>query len=255
MIKYHLTLSKYGRMKTLATTLLFLMLTTSTQAALNDQGLNSIISIIDKAITTLATEAKEPAKTDPNAKTKTAEEISAELSNSVLVNMAKTLGKLSFSRLQCGEASVLGEFTKRVQAAPEAYQNFMRVAFQEGFDKSKAGTKLLSDDECKRLTESRQLKAKKVEDKVKAPKKEAKTAKKEIEVKEDPFLKQMRLAHMAGQFAYKRKFCGDTKIINKDFNDIISKMPKEKQKIGKKTYWKGYQQGKRMNKTLSLSDC
>jgi len=242
-------------MKTLTTTLLILMLSTSAHSALNDQGLNSIISIIDKAITTLATDKNAPAKTDANAKVKTDEEIATELSNSILVNMARTLGKLSFSRLQCGEATVLGEFTKRVQAAPEQYQNFMRIAFQEGFDKSKADTKLLSDDECKRLTESRQLKAKKVEDKVKAPNKETKTAKKEVQVKEDPFLKQLRLANMAGQLAYKRKFCGDKKIINKDFNDIISKMPKDKQKIGKKTYWKGYQHGKRMNKNLTINNC
>jgi predicted secreted protein len=226
--------------------LLSLLLTTPAYAELNDQGLNSIISIIDKAIDTLSVE-KEDGKTPAKDET--------EVSNSILVNMAKTLGKLSFSRLQCGEATVLGEFTKRVQLAPEQYQNLMRVAFQEGFDKSKADTKLLSDDECKRLTESRQLKAEVVEDKVKAPKKIAEKEKKKETEAEDPSLKHMRLAYMAGQFAYKKKFCGNKGIINKDFNEIMSSMPKEMQKEGKKTYWKGYKQGKRMNKNLTKDDC
>ncbi len=243
-------------MKTLTQFFLILLLSTSAYAELNDQGLNSIISIIDKAISTLSSDKEEPKTTDANnTPEQTDKEKIAALSNSVVVNMARTLGKLSFSRLQCGEASVLGEFTKRVQAAPEQYQNLMRIAFQDGFDKSKSSTKLLSDDECKRLTESRQLKATKVEDKVKAPKKLAETAKPEKKVEEDPFLKHKRLAHMAGQFAYKKKFCGDKQIVNKDFNDIIAKMPKAKQKEGKKIYWKGYQQGKRMNKGLTLDKC
>lgn len=238
-------------MKTLNNFLLVFLLSTPAQAELNDQGLNSIISIIDKAITTLS----EDAEKQPEGDKEKTEKDPVDLSNSTLVNMARTLGKLSFSRLQCGEANVLGEFTKRVQAAPEDYQVLMRVAFQEGFDRSKSETKLLSDDECKRLTESRQLKAKVVEDKIKAPKvKEAKVEEKP-EPKEDPSLKQMRLAHMAGQFAYKKKFCGDNKIVTKDFNEIIAKMPKELQKEGKKKYWKGYQQGKRMNKGLTKDRC
>jgi len=233
--------------------LLSFLITTPLYAELNDQGLNSIISIIDKAIDTLSLEKTDNKAGLKNNKNATSEAL--DVSNSVIVNMARTLGKLSFSRLQCGEANVLGEFTKRVQLAPEAYQNLMRVAFQEGFDKSKAGTKLLSEDECKRLTESRQLKAEVVEDKVKAPKKVAKVDEKDPEVVEDPSLKQMRLANMAGQFAFKKKFCGDQSIINKDFNEIILKMPKEKQKEGKESYWKGYKQGKRMNKNLTLGNC
>lgn len=239
-------------MKILISIFLIAFLSTATHAELNDQGLNSIISIIDKAIISLKTP---PVDGDAKTDDKDSADKEIDLSNSVIVNMAKTLGKLSFSRLQCGEANVLGEFTKRVQSAPEAYQNLMRVAFQEGFDKSKSETKLLSDDECKRLTESRQLKAKKVDDKVKAPKQKIAKEVIEPEVEEDPALKHMRLAHMAGQFAYKKKFCGDKKIINKDFNDIIANMPKEMQKDGKKSYWKGYNQGKRMNKNLSLERC
>lgn len=242
-------------MKILITPLLLLFLmSSSAQAELNDQGLNSIISIIDKAIDTLKadkTGSKEEEKVKKGVKV---EEL--DVSNSILVNMARTLGKLSFSRLQCGEANVLGEFTKRVQLAPEQYQNLMRIAFQEGFDRSKAETKLLSEDECKRLTESRQLKAKVVEDKVKVPIKEAAVVEEKApEPEEDPSLKHMRLAHMAGQFAFKKKFCGDRAIINKDFNEIISNMPKEMQKEGKEAYWKGYKQGKRMNKNLTQDNC
>lgn len=242
-------------MKNLFTLLvLSLLLVTPAHAELNDQGLSSIISIIDKAIGNISETKVDDKKTSNDNKDGKAKE--TDVSNSVLVNMARTLGKLSFSRLQCGEANVLGEFTKRVQSAPEQYQNLMRVAFQEGFDKSKSSTKLLSDDECKRLTESRQLKAEVVEDKVKAPQKEAaEVVEQEPEPEEDPALKHMRLAHMAGQFAYKKKFCGDKKIINKDFNEIISNMPKEFQKEGKSSYWKGYKHGKKMNKNLTLDDC
>ncbi len=239
-------------MKPLISIFLISLLTTTAHAELNDQGLNSIISIIDKAIISLKTP---PSDEDVKAKKEGSADKEVDLSNSVIVNMAKTLGKLSFSRLQCGEASVLGEFTKRVQSAPEAYQNLMRIAFQEGFDKSKASTKLLSDDECKRLTESRQLKAKKIDAKVKTPKQKVVEEVVEVEVAEDPTLKHMRLAHMAGQFAYKKKFCGDKKIINKDYNEIISNMPKDMQKEGRKAYWKGYKQGKHMNKNITKSHC
>lgn len=233
-------------MKNLITPILLaLLLIVPAHAELNDQGLNSIISIIDKAIDTLALE-----KTDDKNVEETA------VSNSVLVNMARTLGKLSFSRLQCGEASVLGEFSKRVQAAPQAYQNLMRIAFQEGFDKSKATTKFMSDDECKRLIESRKIKTEVVKAKLKAPKErlvEEKEAEEDPE--EDPSLKYMRIAHLMGQFAYKKKFCGDNKIFNKDFNEITSNMPNDMQKKGKESYWKGYKQGERMNKNLTLDQC
>ena len=39
---------------------------------------------------------------------------------------------------------------------PEVSRDPMRDAFQEGFDKSKEETPLLSEDECQRLTRSRQ---------------------------------------------------------------------------------------------------
>ncbi len=236
----------------LSTLFVTLALSFNAQAALNDQGLNSIISIIDTAISALPT-AQVGDKTSSES-TKTNEEIATDLSNSTIVNMARTLGKLSFSRLQCGEASVLGEFTKRVQAVPKAYQNLMRNAFQDGFDKSRTTSKLLSDDECKRLTESRQLKAEVAEDKIKAPTKE--TVKEEQpKAVEDPSLQHMRLAHMTGQFAYKRKYCGDKNIVTQDYNSIIAGMPKDIQKKGREAYWKGFQQGKRMNKYLTLDNC
>lgn len=225
-----------------------------THAELNDQGLISIISIIDKAIESTKSTAANPSEN--NNPPKTAEELAKELSSSTIVNMARTLGNLSFSRLQCGETSVLGEFTKRVQSAPELYQNAMRSAFQEGFDKSKASTKLLSKDECKRLTESRQIKATQAEAKVDAPKKaqQPKQAQKQKPA-EDPSLKYKRIAYITGQFAYKKKYCGDKKVINRDFNEVIKPMPKDMQDIAKKSYWKGYKQGKRMNKNLTADHC
>lgn len=222
-----------------------LSLFTHASAELNDQGLNSIISIIDKAIETMAAD-------EAGAEQKTEEDISSN----TIIGMARTLGKLSFSRLQCGEADVLSEFTQRVQAVPDAYKNAMRTAFQEGFDKSKASSKLLSPDECERLTESRQLKATEPDSKVDAPKeKSSKQQAKQPTEAEDPKLKHLRLAHMTGQFAFKKKYCGDKKIITKDFNDIILQMPKELQDEGKKAYWKGYNQGKRMNTNLTKDQC
>ncbi|MBL7003525.1 MAG: hypothetical protein ISR69_05830 [Gammaproteobacteria bacterium] len=235
--------------------ILALSVSSNAYAELNDQGLNSIISIIDLAITSLSKEDSKEDSDKNNANLANDEKIAQDLSSSTIVNMARTLGKLSFSRLQCGEATVLGEFTQRVQSAPTAYQNLMRAAFQEGFDKSKGDTKLLSDDECKRLTESRQLKSKKADDKVEAPKVEKKVKAEVEKPKEDPALKHMRLAHMVGQLAYKKKYCGDAKVATTDFNQVIGSMPKEVQKRAKEAYWKGYRQGKRMNKNLTLEQC
>lgn len=258
MIKYHFNQTSFEFMKHISLTfILIVSLCSPAQAELNDQGLISIISIIDKAIT--AANAPADPKAESNSETKTDKQDtkkSAGLSNSTLVNMARTLGKLSFSRLQCGEASVLGEFTKRVQSSPEAYQNLMRSAFQEGFDKSKNDTKLLSDDECKRLTQSRQIKAVEAEANVEAPKEAAaKKPEKKPEPKEDPALKHLRLAHMVGQLAYKKKLCGDKKIFTSDFNEIIENMPENTQKKAKAAYWKGYKQGRKMNKNLEPSQC
>ena len=122
----------------------------SSHAELQDQGLNSILQIIDKAIAEIALQ-------DPDTLAEDAEfdPLLIETATVTIVNLSRTLGTLSYSRLQCGEAEVLAEFTQRVQKMPEQSRNLMRDAFQEGFDKSKFDTALLSDDECKRLTQSR----------------------------------------------------------------------------------------------------
>ena len=121
--------------------LLFLILAGSgiapvVQAELQDQGLKSIMDIIDKAIGELAEQAA--AESDPAA-------LEGALTNatSTVVNLSRTLGNLSYSRLQCGQAEVLSEFTQRVQLMPEQSRDPMRDAFQEGFDKSKDETPLL----------------------------------------------------------------------------------------------------------------
>ncbi len=133
--------------------LLFLILAGSSiapavQAELQDQGLKSIMDIIDKAIGELAEQAA--AESDPAV-------LEGALTNATatVVNLSRTLGNLSYSRLQCGQAEVLSEFTQRVQLMPEQSRDPMRDAFQEGFDKSKDETPLLSEDECERLTRSR----------------------------------------------------------------------------------------------------
>lgn len=222
--------------------------------ALDDQGLSSLMSIIDKAVETFS------GKNDGEQQG-TEEEIQkkAESASATIVNLSRTLGKLSYSRLQCGQADVLAEFTQRVQKMPEEYRNLMRDAFQVGFDQSKSETELLSEDECKRLTQSRNLGDKKINANVEQVEQESTNKKAQIkpkpEIVEDPKLKHMRIAELSGQLAYKRKFCGDNKIVTRDFNEVIRVMPEEYQSDAKKAYWKGYKHGKRMNSSLTPDKC
>lgn len=220
--------------------------------ALQDQGLSSVMDIIDKAVQTFTEESDDQ---DISAEQK---EKAANTASATVVNLSRTLGKLSYSRLQCGQADVLAEFTQRVQKMPEQYRDPMRDAFQEGFDKSKSETPLLSEDECERLTQSR-IRADKepesaVEEQAK-PTKQEKAAEKKPEKVEDPVLKHLRIAELSGQLAYKRKYCGDNKVVTRDFNEVISKMPEEMQDEAKKAYWRGYKHGKRLNKSLTKSAC
>lgn len=217
--------------------------------ALQDQGLISILSIIDKATQTL-TEEDESDKSNE-------EKLEALQSvNKTIANLSRTLGNLSYSRLQCGQADVLAEFTQRVLALPENFRDPMRAAFQEGFDQSKNDSPLLSEDECTRLTQSRQLTEKVAEPNVEeTPQAEQAEIEKPVEDVEDPKLKHLRLAELTGQLAYKRKFCGDSKVTNRDFNEVIGTMPEEFQEDAKKAYWKGYQHGKFLNKKLDQSAC
>lgn len=179
------------------------------RAELLDQGLNSIMVIIDKAIAELSQQASEDG----------AEVDAATLENATntIVNLSRTLGTLSYSRLQCGEASVLAEFTQRVQLMPEESRDPMRDAFQEGFDKSKEETTLLSTDECERLTRSRIRSEEPVDTNVDEAESAAK-AKPEIEEveeelpPEDPKFRHLRIAELTGQLAYRRKVCEDEKV-------------------------------------------
>ena len=216
--------------------------------AMQDQGLSSVLSIIDRAIEEVATPA---ADADPAE-----QEQSRQNASGKVVSLSRTLGKLSYSRLQCGQAEVLAEFTQRVQKMPEDFRDPMRDAFQEGFDQGKEETPLLSEDECARLTQSRSRGDKPVEAKVKE---EAKPEEEEVEaepeVVEDPKLRHMRIAELSGQLAYRRKFCGDERVINRDFNELISRIPQEYQEEAKTAYWKGYKHGKRLNKGLVRSAC
>ncbi len=222
-----------------------------TAVALEDQGLNSIMSIIDKAVEAFNAKTDEPQGTEEEQKAK------AESSSAIIVSLSRTLGKLSYSRLQCGQADVLGEFTQRVQKMPDEFRNPMRDAFQLGFDKSKAETALLSEDECERLTQSRNLTDKKIEANVEEEEeveKKQKIVEKPKPV-EDPNLKHFRIAELSGQLAYKRKFCGDDKVITRDFNEVIGAMPEEIQAEAKRKYWKGYKHGKRLNSSLKQENC
>jgi predicted secreted protein len=243
--------------------LLFVILALSTlasgaRAQLQDQGLKSIMDIIDKAITQLEQKTE---STDSAA----AESDPAELdkATSTVVNLSRTLGTLSYSRLQCGQAEVLSEFTRRVQLMPEASRDPMRDAFQEGFDKSKDETPLLSADECQRLTRSRQRsetvdQANVQQDKPKAAATENKPEAEQVEepvAAEDPKLRQLRIAELSGQLAYKRRFCQDEKVFNRDYNEYLESIPEEYREEVKLAYWKGFKHGKIINKNLTRAQC
>ncbi|MBT8435387.1 MAG: hypothetical protein KJN95_12010 [Gammaproteobacteria bacterium] len=240
-------------MKSLKLLLLLFILSSlsfSARAELLDQGLNSIMVIIDKAIDEISQQASEDGGEIDAA--------ALENASSTIVNLSRTLGTLSFSRLQCGEASVLAEFTQRVQLMPEESRNPMRDAFQEGFDKSKEETPLLSADECERLTRSRVRSEETTEDNVAEDETEAKPEVEEVKEElpvEDPKFRHLRIAELTGQLAYKRKFCEDEKVFNRDYNEYLLSIPEEYRAEVKSAYWKGYQHGKRLNKNFTRAQC
>lgn len=223
----------------------------SSHAELQDQGLNSIMQIIDKAIEQMGRE-----KT--GAENAEADAAALDTATATIVNLSKTLGSLSFSRLQCGEADVLSEFTQRVQQMPEASRDAMRNAFQAGFDNSKKDTELLSDDECKRLTQSRVRTETVDETNVVEEKQKPEIKQKVVEQElppEEPKLRHLRIAELSGQLAYKRKICDGDKVFTRDYNAFMKSVPEEYQEEIKAIYWKGYRHGKRLNPNLTSDTC
>lgn len=240
-------------LKLLLALFLFSALSFSARAELMDQGLNSIMEIIDKAIDEFNKQAPDDGgEIDP-----------AELENTTgtIVSLSRTLGTLSYSRLQCGEASVLAEFTQRVQLMPDESRDAMRDAFQEGFDKSKEETPLLSQDECERLTRSRNRSEPRPETNVAeeegaaAPQPEAEEEVVEEVSPEDPKFRHLRIAELSGQLAYRRKFCQDEKVFNRDYNEYLESIPEDYREEVKNAYWKGYKHGKRLNKNFTREQC
>jgi predicted secreted protein len=231
-----------------------LILSFTSRAELLDQGLNSIMVIIDKALVDI----NKPDDADATSEASEAHATRKAAANNAIVNLSRTLGTLSYSRLQCGEAEVLAAFTQRVQRMPAEAQDAMRGAFQAGFDKSEKGTTLLSEDECKRLTQSRKHveavdKTNVVDDaKTEAEKKEVVKVEKPVE---DPKLRHIRIAELTGQLAYKHKFCSDEAVFNRDYNAFIKAVPEAFQADVKTSYWKGFKHGKRLNKNLTSEQC
>ena len=224
------------------------------QAELRDQGLKSIMDIIDKAIAELNEQVDSTTDPDPEGTLANASE--------TVVNLSRTLGTLSYSRLQCGQAEVLSEFTQRVQQMPEESRDPMRDAFQEGFDKSKEETPLLSQDECERLTRSRSRSETVDETNVVEEPQQQQPSQAEAVVEEpvvteeeDPMLRHLRIAELSGQLAYKRRFCEDEAVFNRDYNEYLESVPQEYREEVKSAYWKGYKHGKRLNKNLTRESC
>jgi predicted secreted protein len=222
------------------------------RAEIQDQGLSSIMDIIDKAIAELNREVQDDTEIDPAV---------LENASATVINLSRTLGTLSYSRLQCGEAAVLAEFTQRVQLMPDATRDPMRDAFQEGFDKSKEETPILSQDECERLTRSRKRSEDQADANVNAGKDTTTTTEaseeeaEEALPPEDPKFRHLRVAELSGQLAYKRKFCEDETVFNRDYNDYLESIPTEYREEVKTAYWKGYKHGKRLHKNFSREQC
>ena len=244
--------------KLLLVLLASLSLAPGARAELQDQGLKSIMDIIDKAIGELGEQAEAGgAEVDPEQ-----QQAALENATATVVNLSRTLGTLSYSRLQCGQAEVLSEFTQRVQQMPEESRDPMRDAFQDGFDKSKEETPLLSEDECQRLTRSRQRSETTEQANVREEKKPDEPASErqaEPEVveaaPEDPKFRHIRIAEMSGQLAYKRRFCQDEKVFNRDYNEYLESIPEEYREQVKSAYWKGFKHGERLNKKLTRDQC
>lgn len=238
--------------------LLLLALAPGARAEMLDQGLNSIMEIIDKAIAELTAEA--PESSEGSEESEAVESAKRENATTTVVNLSRTLGTLSFSRLQCGEAGVLSEFTSRVQQMPQESRDAMRDAFQEGFDKSKEDSPLLSQDECDRLTASRQRREAEAAANV-TPVKEAAAPAEEPaqeaakESPEDPKFKHLRIAELSGQLAYRRRVCDGEKVFNRDYNEYLESIPEDYREEIKAAYWKGYQHGKRLNKNFTREQC
>lgn len=241
-------------LKLLLATMFLLGLAASARAELQDQGLNSIMEIIDKAIAELNRELPDDgSEIDPAV---------LENATTTIVNLSRTLGTLSFSRLQCGEAGVLAEFTQRVQQMPDESRDAMRDAFQEGFDKSKEETELLSQDECERLTASRarreaadDINVKAPEDSPRAATEQAAPQKAEETDVEDPKQRYLRIAELSGQLAYRRKICEDEKVFNRDYNEYLESVPADYRDEVKSAYWEGYKRGKRLNRSFTREQC
>ena len=242
-------------MKILKLLFALLMLSSVSMAAraeIQDQGLQSIMDIIDKAIAELNLKVEDGVEADPAA---------LQNASSTVVNLSRTLGTLSYSRLQCGEAAVLAEFTQRVQLMPEATRDPMRDAFQEGFDKSKEQTPILSQDECERLTRSRKRSESQADANVNAEQSDAKVAEPSVEEveevlpPEDPKFRHLRVAELTGQLAYKHKFCEDETVFTRDYNEYLESIPEEYREEVKTAYWRGYKHGKRLHKNLTWEQC
>ena len=237
-------------LKLLLTLFLVCSFTPGVQAELKDQGLSSIMEIIDQAIANLNEPVEDGVIIDPSV---------LENATNTIVNLSRTLGTLSYSRLQCGEAGVLAEFTQRVQMMPDESRDLMRDAFQEGFDKSKEETTLLSQDECERLTRSRTRGEKEpdanVTEDVITPEETLVEEVVEEAAPEDPKFRHLRIAEISGQLAYRRKFCQDEKVFNRDYNEYLESIPEVYREEVKTAYWKGYKHGKRLNKNLTTDQC
>lgn len=235
--------------------LLWLSAGLASAQSLNDQGLDSLLAIIDKATqTALKPESNNEANNNQEGTTDSA--AAAAIALKTVVNLSRTLGRLGYSRLQCGETGVLSEFTKRVQLLPTETREAMRAAFQEGFDRSKGETELISEDQCERLRQSRSLGAQQAKEAAEAnvetsrkatPKKTAPKVE-QVKTPEEEQQRYMRIAQITGQLASRHQLCGDKAALQKLYREMMQGIPKDFKADAKKSYSEGLKHGQRLNK-------
>jgi predicted secreted protein len=141
---------------------------------------------------------------------------------------------------------------------PEDSRDPMRDAFQEGFDSSKDESPLLSEDECKRLTASRNRPEAEAEANVEPEEVvEEKPVEEVVEESEseDPKFRHLRIAELSGQLAFRRRVCEGEQVFNRDYNEYLESIPEDYREEVKSAYWKGYTHGRLLNKNFSREQC
>ena len=72
---------------------------------------------------------------------------------------------------------------------------------------------------------------------------------------EEPMRRQLRIAELSGQLAYKTRVCNGKAVFTRDLNAFLETVPEDYLQEVKDSYWQGYQHGRRMNPNLTADTC